>query len=164
MVSRVVEVKQLVRAMRRESAGQALVEAAITIPLLMLLLVGAVELARVAYAAIEVSNAARAAATYGAQDTSTVADSTGMGTVAANDAANLTGLTTTTTVTGICSDGSACTGSGNQCLNSDCSTSRIEQIVTVKTQVAFNPAFHLPGLPTSFTLTGRAQQKCLHCY
>src|SRR5512135_3899712 len=119
MGSRKWAAKEVLRLFRRGDAGQSLIETALTVPLLVLLLVGAVELAQVAYAAIEVSNAAKAAASYGAQDTTTAADSTGMATVAANDAYNLRGLITNVTVTGVCSDGTACTGSGNTCVNTD---------------------------------------------
>lgn len=50
----------------KSQAGGALVEFAITIPLLMLLLVGLIEIGRVTYFGIEVANAARAGAQYGA--------------------------------------------------------------------------------------------------
>ena len=56
---------------RHEEDGQSLVELALTVPILLLLLLGAAELARVAYAAIEVSNAAEAAVRYGAQNSTT---------------------------------------------------------------------------------------------
>lgn len=49
----------------KSQAGGALVEFAICIPLLMLLLVGLIEIGRVAYFGIEVANAARAGAQYG---------------------------------------------------------------------------------------------------
>lgn len=47
-------------------AGGALVEFAITLPLLMLLLIGLIEIGRLAYFGIQVTNAARAGAEYGA--------------------------------------------------------------------------------------------------
>lgn len=140
-----------------KSSGQALVETALTVPVLILLLLGVAELGRLAFAAIEVSNAARAGAAYAAQNGSTASDTTGIATAASNDAANLTGLTTTSSISCICSDGTAasCTD------NSACSTSHIEESVTVNTQVSFSPMIHLPGLPTTFTLQGQAVQKCL---
>jgi len=138
------------------SSGQALVETALTVPLLILLLVGVAELGRLAFAAIEVSNAARAGAAYGAQNGNTASDTNGIATAAANDAANLNGLSTTSSYSCICSDGSSST-----CGNTDCPNSHIEEILTVNTQVSFNPMIHLPGLPTSFTLRGQAVQKCL---
>jgi Flp pilus assembly protein TadG len=118
-----------------ENRAQALVELALTVPMLVALLIGAAELARVSYVAIEVANAAKAAAQYGAQNATTAADITGMKTAAANDAGNLTGLTTTASV-----------ASG---------------VITVETSATFNPLIHLPGLPTTFTLHGQAIQQVL---
>ena len=140
---------------QKTDSGQALVEAALVIPLLAFILVGVAELARVAYAAIEVSNAAKAGVQYGTQNGSTAADPTGIANAAAGDAANLTGLTTTSSVSCICSDGSAST-----CQPTDCANSHIESILTVNTQADFDPIFHVPGLPTTFTLRGQAIQKC----
>ncbi len=51
----------------RTEKGQALVELALTFPILVMLFVGAAEFARVVYASIEVSNAAMAGVSYGAQ-------------------------------------------------------------------------------------------------
>lgn len=147
----------LMMARRGGDTGQALVELALMMVVLVPLLVGAAELGRVAYAAIEVSNAAKAAVQYGAQNHATAADTAGMLTAAQNDAFNLTGLTLTATTACICSNGTAST-----CLNTDCSTSQIEPILTVKTQATFNPLFQVPGLSLkTFTLHGSATQKVL---
>jgi Flp pilus assembly protein TadG len=139
-----------------EEKGGALLELALTVPLLALLLVGAAEFARVEYAGIEVSNAAMAAAQYGAQDATTAADTTGIGTAAQNDAPNITLGTTTATTSCICSNGTAST-----CQPTDCPGSNIETILTVQTQTTFDPLIHLPGLPTTYTLFGQAIQKVL---
>jgi hypothetical protein len=112
-------------------------------------------LARVAYAAIEVSNAARAGAQYGAQNGFTASDPTGIANAAAADAANMSSLSTTSSYTCICSDGTSST-----CQPTDCTNSKIEQTLTVNTQATFDPLIHLPGLPTRYTLKGRAIQKC----
>lgn len=144
------------RSSRGGEAGNALVETALVFPLLITILVGAAELARVAYAAIEVANAARAGVQYGSQNGGAASDTTGIATAAASDAANLNTLTTTSSFTCVCSDGSAST-----CTNTDCSTSHIEQILTVNTQATVNPVFHLPGLPTTYTVKGQAIQKCV---
>ena len=137
-------------------AGQALVETALIFPVLIALLIGAAELARVAYAAIEVSNAARAGVQYGAQSGATASDSTGIATAAANDAANLTGLATTSSYSCVCSDGTAST-----CANTDCANSHIEETLTVNTVATINPLIHLHGLPRTYTLKGKAIQKCV---
>lgn len=137
-------------------AGSALIETAAVLPLLITIVVGAAELARVAYAAIEVANAARAGAQYGTQSGFTASDTTGISNAAAADAANLTGLTTTSSYTCACSDGSAST-----CQPTDCTNSQIEQTLTVNTQASIDPLVHLPGLPTQYTLKGQAIQKCV---
>lgn len=140
---------------RIHEAGQALVETALIFPILITLLLGTVELARVVYAAIEVANAARAGAQYGAQSGFTASDTTGIATAAGADAANLTGLTTTSSYSCVCSDGSAST-----CQPTDCTNSRIEQTLTVNTSVTIDPIIHLHGLPTTYTLKGQAIQAC----
>lgn len=137
-------------------AGQALVETALVFPVLIALLVGTFEMARVAYAAIEVANAARAGAQYGAQSGYTAQDATGISNAAANDAANLTGLTTTSSYACVCSDGTSST-----CQPTDCPNSHKEETLTVNTQVTFDPVIHLPGIPKTYTLNGQAIQKCV---
>ncbi len=160
--------KEFLTRLRRSEAGQSLVELALTLPVLAILLVGAAEFARVAYVAIEVSNAAKAAVAYGAQNPTAVANTTAIQNAAILDAANLSPALTSSNVTvstaGICSSGAACTGAGSTCTNTDCQTNagdHIETVLTVTTSYNFSPVIHLPGLPTSFTLHGRAVQTCL---
>lgn len=153
--------------LRRTDAeqGQALVETALVVPILALLLLGAAELARVAYASIEVSNAARAGVAYGAQNLGTSADVTGIQNAASTDAGDLAAtLTTTAAVTGVCSNPAVlCTGSGSTCTNTDCSDAgdHIENILTVTTSASFDPLIHLPGIPTTYSLQGQSVQKVL---
>lgn len=137
-------------------AGQALVETALIFPILLALLIGAAEFARVAYAAIEITNAARAGAQYGAQSGYTVSDTTGIATATSKDAANVTGLVTTSTIACVCSDGTAST-----CANTDCANSHTEEILTVNTQATIDPLIHVPGLPPTYILKGKAVQKCV---
>ena len=148
--------RRWIRMFGRDS-GQSILELALVAPLLIVILVGAAEFGRLAYAAVEVSNAASAGARYGAQNGATASDTTGISNAAANDAGNLTGLSTTSSISCICSDGTAasCTD------NSACPTSNIEESVTVNTTASFDPLIHLPGFPKTFTLTGQAIQKCL---
>ena len=146
------------------SSGQALVEVALTAPLLILMLLGAGQFARVAFAAIEVSNAARAGVAYGSQNVSTAADASGIQAAATMDAGDIAGpLTVTTKTTGVCSSGAACTGAGSSCVNTDCATpgDHIETLLTVDTVTTFDPLIHIPGFPASFRLHGHAVQKCL---
>jgi Flp pilus assembly protein TadG len=161
MIMRKFMRRVLIRAFRCEEGGP-LVETALTLPVLITLLLGAVELARVAYTSIECTNAARAGASYGMQSATTESDTTGIQTVAASDAAEIAGgLSTTVATSGICSDGTACTGAGNSCQNTDCSTSQIETILTVTTTATVSPMVRIPGLPSTYTVHGTAVQKVL---
>ena len=157
MASRGKERCQAHRVLRAGEAGTALVETALTLPLLFALILGAVEIAQVAYASIEVADAAKAAVAYGAQSGGTAGDTTGITYAATHDAANIPSLSVTNiSVSYICSDGSAATG-----LSTDCANSHIEEILTVNTQATVSTVVHLPFLPTSFTLHGQAIEKCL---
>ena len=146
--------------LRGNDGGQALVELAMTMPLLLLLLLGAVELARAAYATIEVTNAAEAAVRYGAQNRTTANDTTGMQLAAQSDAANITLTSTTPSTTCGCADG---TQGGSSCSDFSCSDgSPTIETLTVTTKASFDPLIHLPALPTTFTLHGYAVQEVLY--
>lgn len=140
-----------------EERAQALVEVALTLPILLVLLLGAAEMARVSYVAIEVENAARAAVQYGAQNSTTAADATGMQTAASNDASNVASVTATVSTSYICSNGTSTSGTPPTC-----SASAVETILTVNTQATIDPMIHM-FLPTRFTVHGQAVQKCLQC-
>jgi Flp pilus assembly protein TadG len=144
-------------------AGQSLVETAITVPVLAIVLLGCGEMARLAYASIEVTNAAKAAAQYGAQSTGTAADTPGIQLAASNETTDVvSNLTTTPHVKVVCSDGTVPADSaGPTWANTDCSTSYIEQILTVTTSGTFSPLITVPGLPKSYTLNGYAVQRVL---
>lgn len=144
-------------AWRDGEAGGALVETAVTLPMLVLLVLGSAEFARVAYTAIEVTNAARAGVSYGAQNGGTASDTSGITWAATHDGTDISTLQVTNVSIGyVCSDGTTSTG-----LNTDCANSHIEETVTVNTQAMIDPLIHVPGLPTTYTLTGQAIQKCL---
>lgn len=142
-------------------SGQALVELALSMSVLFTVLLGAVEFGRMAYVSIEVSNAARAGAAFGSLSNASASNLTGIQNAATAEAANLQLGTTTAVVTGICSSGTACTGTGGKCKSTDCSTAgdHIESILTVNTVTTFSPVIHAPGFAGSFTLYGYAQQK-----
>jgi Flp pilus assembly protein TadG len=152
--------------------GGALVEAALSLPLLLTMVLGMAELGKLIYCGIEVTNAARAAAQYasmngGAFSTtdSSGLDTTGMLTAAQSDAGNLgssVSFPSTPTYSCACSDGStnySCNVSGSY--PSGCSSSHLIVTVTVYTQGKFTPGIHIPGLPTSYTLRGRSIQEVL---
>jgi Flp pilus assembly protein TadG len=143
-------------------SGQALAEASLTVPFFLLVLLGGVNLARAAYVGIEVSDAAKAAVQYGAQSSATAADTSAIQNAAASDASDLSSLTTTVSVAGMCSDGSACTGQGGTCRSTDCASSHIETILTVNTAATYHPSFPWPGISRGLSLHGQAVQKILN--
>lgn len=151
-------VRQVLRACLKKlncERGQSLIELAFSVPVIALLIFGSVEIARVIYVAVEVSDAALAGVQYGTRDPIAAADSSGIQNAAAADASNLS-LSATPSLSCICSDGSAST-----CQPTDCANSNIETILTVKTQSTVDPLIHLPGLPDTFTVHGQAIQKVL---
>jgi hypothetical protein len=114
-----------------------------------------------AYAAIEVSNAAKAAVQYGAQELALTGDTGGMQTAVNNevtDVPGLAGATLQTPTTALsCADGTAYSAS-------NCSASSVIYTLQVKTQATFtpwaivNPLLKATNLPSSFTLSGYATQ------
>ena len=147
----------------RRTEGQSLVEVGLTLPLFAVLLLGGAELARLAYASIEVTNAAKAAVQYGAQSTGTSQDATGMQSAASDETTDLvSSVTATPKLSLVCSDGTVPSDSaGPTWSNQDCSTSEIEWVLTVNTSATFDPLIHAPGLPSSYTLHGNAVQQVL---
>lgn len=147
------------KSLFRRQSGQSLVEVAVTMPILTILLLGGVELARLAYASIEVTNAAKAAVQYGDQNKAySSTDSNGMKIAAQEDSPDLSGLGVTSSLQYQCSNAP---GTLITVTNTSCTGYQIEQILTVTTTATFDPLIHLPGLPTSYTLTGTAVQVVL---
>src|ERR1700757_177315 len=108
MINTIPKVRKMAMMDRRES-GQSIIEVALTVPLLCLLLAGGAEFARMAYAAIEVTNAAKAAVQYASQEQAFTTDTTGMQNAINNEVMNVPGLAGATlqsaTTTATCSDG-----------------------------------------------------------
>ena len=158
MNMKALKIGTIVSFIRREESGGALVETALTLPLLVMMIAGAGEFSRVAYASLEVVSAAKAGVSYGAQTGGTTSDLTGITYAAQNDAANVTSLKVlSATSSYACSDGAAATTP----LNLACSNSHLQQTLTVVTQATIDPIIHLPGLPTTYTIQGQASQLCL---
>ncbi|HEV2323899.1 MAG TPA: TadE/TadG family type IV pilus assembly protein [Terracidiphilus sp.] len=153
---------------RRGETGQSLVEAALVAPIFFLLLMGAAELARVAYVAIEVSNAARSGAQFGAQSTKTYNDGTGIATAASDDASNVSATQTINTTFAIgyaCSDGTTAIPPSTSNNGKASCASGAQAIPTdiVTSSVNFDPLIHIPGLPSTFTISSSATETCTDC-
>ena len=170
MTERKIYHRGIIGWLRGGSSGQALVETALTLPMLLLVLIGVAELSRVAYAAIEVSNSARAAAQYAAMnggafsttDTSGL-DTSGMLAAAQADSGNLSnGVSFKYTPTYSCT----CSGTGTASCTpmvapSGCVGSHLIISVTVITQMPYSTVIHVPGLQTKFQLEGKAVEQVL---
>lgn len=154
--------RRITWSIRRSEQGSALVEMALSLPVLCLMLLGAAEFARLAYGAIEVTNAAHSAAVYAASSHGALGDSGGISNAATTDASNLTGgnAISVTAVT------TACTCSNTSYTPSSCSDnatcfnnhSAMITAVTVTTQSTFAPMVRVPGSALSFTLHGKSTQ------
>jgi Flp pilus assembly protein TadG len=138
-------------AAMREDSGQALIEAALGMSVCVTLLLGAAELGRVSYAAIEVANAAHAGVAYGCLSHTDASDNSGMQLAATQEAPDVSGISATASHFCKCSDGTAST-----CAVSDCSLSRIVEYVQVTTSATYDPKIYVPGMPHSYALNGNA--------
>jgi Flp pilus assembly protein TadG len=139
-----------------DDAGQSLVELALILPVFVLLILGAVEFGELAYAAIVVSDAARAGVQYGAQSAATAADTAGMVAAAMNDGSDVNGLSATPTSFCSCSNAPAtsvpggCSVAATSC---PANGARVLNYVQVNTTATVAPFINWLG---SFTLTGQA--------
>jgi Flp pilus assembly protein TadG len=140
----------------RGDSGQAFVELALVLPVFVLLLVGAVELGRLAYASIEVSNAARAGAAYGSQNHITASDTANIRLAATKDSPEVTSVSAVVTQACYCSNapgtGITCSTAGSTCTSPD----RILEDVQVTTTAPVQTLFGFPGVPSTVTLRGQA--------
>jgi Flp pilus assembly protein TadG len=145
------------RSLLRSTSGQSLVELAVAGPFMVFLLLGILEFGQIVYYSIEVTNAAKAGASYGELTSADAYDQNGIKLAALAAAPDLSSsnLSVTSSRSCICSDGSAST-----CSLGDCPTSHIETMVTVNTSATISPIITLPGF-NSFTLSGQAIQQCL---
>lgn len=148
-------------------SGQAMIETAISSLFLIVLLLGAVDLGMVTYAAIEVANSAKAAAQYAAMNggawTRRGLDTVGMLAAAQADAGNLVSdIAFTSAPTYTC----RCTGAGvANCTTappSGCMSSHLLVTVTVRTQESYTPPIRVPGFNfPHILLKGSAQEEVL---
>jgi Flp pilus assembly protein TadG len=146
--------RDLMRFLRNDY-GQAFVELALILPLFIVLLVGAAELGRLAYASIEVANAARAGVAYAAQSHITASDNAGIQLAATQDAPDIvTTWTVDVTQSCTCTDGThiTCSDWATRCA----SPFRILEYVQVNTAAPVDTLFHLPGIPNQVTMRGQA--------
>jgi Flp pilus assembly protein TadG len=126
----------------------------VTLPLLIVLLLGVIDFGRAYYLSMEIKNAAYSGALFGVQNGT---DTTGMqnaATAEAGDAVNLSGWTATATYGCECSDGSG-TASATCATTPSCTTgASVVNYVQVSTSATYKTLFPWPGIPSSITLNG----------
>ena len=153
---------------KRLDRGTAMLEFAIALPLLLLVLAGAVDFGSACYVAIEVSNAARAGAQYGAQNGQTMIDANGIILAAKNEATNIlascsgaAGKTCWGANYPQASYGCECAdGTGIQTGTTTCSCSGGKNqvnFVLVTTQAIYYPMIPWQGFNKTYTFNGVAK-------
>jgi len=154
---------QSVSAMKRSKRarrGSAMVEFALTLPMLLLLGVGMVEVGRAIYYTVEVNNGATAGVAYGTRTWITALDTNGMQDASTYEA-NVTGMTSTATYGCACDTGGGTSCSypvpaQTSCFTITCTGGQVVMCDQVTTQTTITPLFPFPGLPTSYQANGRA--------
>jgi Flp pilus assembly protein TadG len=145
-------------------SGQSLLEVALLTPMLLALLLGAIEMGRYAYISILVGNAARAGAAYGAQNLVLSVDIPGIQAAADNDFQNngqSTGSLAVSSTTSCGCDsngtitGAGCRTSANSAAGT-CASGHWVVMVSVTASGTFNSIFNYPGIPNSINVSSTA--------
>jgi len=133
------------------------------------MILGLVEFGRVAYIAVQASNAARAAVSYGSQNVVTASDTNGMQLAAQLEASGLAAQNVNLSVSAVgdCSCSSPdTTTTPFACLGASTAScpdpSFVEQTLNVTVTATFDPIIHAGNFPGTFSIKGRAHQKRLN--
>jgi len=145
---------------RRSDRGSALVELTVCLPLLVLLMIGTADFARVFYTSIELNSAARAGAQYGSSNLARSGDTSGMQTAAAG-AVDITGVTAVPTRTCQCANDAGTfspLAGGTTCTTdvaTSCPSTHRVVTVTVTASKTFTPIANYSGIfgPVALTRT-----------
>jgi Flp pilus assembly protein TadG len=157
----------------RSEAGQTLIEVALITPLMLALVLGAIDMGRYAYSSILVAGAARSGAAYGAQSPIDSVDAAGIQEAADDDFQNngqdTSNLAVASSVSCGCDNGGSlgfedgagarCTTSGNPGLDTTCSKGGEGHwvvVVSVTASGTFNTLFKYPGIPNSIAINRTA--------
>ncbi len=148
---------------RARESGQSMIEVALLTPLLLALVLGAIEFGRYAYIAILVGNAARSGAAYATEQLSHAGDLTGITQAAKNDYQNNgqdpSLLAVTESVACGCDNGSTTIASvncypGSGTIPPICSSgSTYVVMVTVTATGTYSSLFSYPWIPKSMPIS-----------
>jgi len=152
-------------------SGQALVELALVLPVLLLLTLGVIELGRYAYISILVGNAARAGAAYGAQSvTKTGTDNPDIATAAkldfggggSSNGLNSSTLTVSNFATCGCDvGGTISSDTAGNCTPSTPPSCAGHWVITIHVTASgqFASLFKYPGIPTPLDISRTASMR-----
>lgn len=144
-------------------SGQSVLELAFSLPLFVLLLLGSAEIANIAWASVQVNNAARAGAAFAAQSHTYASDTTDISSAAKNEAPRLTNLEVTSSEVCTCVSNAGTAGTPDPgCTHTSIQTgscpspSTVQVAVQVNTSAVVTPLVHYPGLPSTYTIRAQA--------
>lgn len=134
--------------------GATTVELAIATPLLMLMMVGAADFARIFYHSITLANASGTGAFYGSQGHVQAASFNKISTVARDDARNLENVSARAELVCDCPDSTP--GSFVDCTDAVCNSYGYPRAYSKTTvQQEFSPMIPWPGIPNPVVITQR---------
>ena len=131
--------------------GTALIEMALTAPILFLLFIGVLDFGRVYYTAMALTQAARAGVQYGAQNDGTSTDIDGMKKAALDAAGDVAGITADALQFCQCASGASV-----DCVFGTCPEGAQQVYVQVTVTRVFSTLFPYPGIPQTTTLVRQA--------
>lgn len=138
----------ILRRLLHDADGASFVELAILLPLLLLIIVPAIDLGRAFYASLEVAAAAHAGAIYGLENPY---DTGGMASAAQSAASNLMGVSATASYGCECSDGTSASASCSA-IPTTCGYNYVTY-VDVVASAPYSTMLGYPGLPSPMTIT-----------
>jgi Flp pilus assembly protein TadG len=121
--------------------GQALAELALILPVLLVLVLGAIDFGRLFLVGIELNQAARQGVAYAAASTANATDTAGISTAALDGVGGLSGTPAVTSTTAVDSSGG--------------------HVSTVTVSATFQTLIDWPGIPHTIAMTGSANWKVL---
>jgi Flp pilus assembly protein TadG len=133
--------------------GSALVELALTFPLMLILLAGVLDYGRALTKATAIANAARIGAQYGSSSASKTTDAAGIQAAAINSAPSFSGLTVTSAQICQCSGGSSVSCGGT------CGASKMLMYVQVTVSGTSSAVFSYSGLPFAGNISATATMR-----
>ncbi|KAA6464893.1 pilus assembly protein [Acidobacteria bacterium AB60] len=143
--------KRFLNRLLHKDEGSSMVELALVTPILVLLLLAAIDFARAYYLSTELVGAAHAGAEYGITSHS---DTAGMKAAAIADAPDVPNLNVTTPTWGCeCSDGS---GSSASCSKKPACTYNMVYWVKVQASATYSTIYPWRGIPSTITITQTA--------